>query len=89
MKTYPSNATSCMCDCGCFLIAMEQQCPICGAGNPVYGNRSDIEQEAEGEWEDSEPTPGCCEKCGEKIKGVSVNGLCWSCADDKANKTST
>lgn len=46
-RNFPSDRTSCMCSCGCFLIAMEAHCPICGASNPVYGNKSLTEEEAE------------------------------------------
>jgi hypothetical protein len=51
-KYYPSTETSCMCSCGCFLISIEQDCPICGESNPVYGNKSLSEREAE--YEDRE-----------------------------------
>ncbi len=46
-KFIPPTETSCICDCGCFLISMEQDCPICGGANPVYGNKSIEEREAE------------------------------------------
>ena len=39
-KFIPSHETSCLCDCGCFLISLEPSCPICGNSNPVYGNKS-------------------------------------------------
>lgn len=51
-KFIPTHETSCLCDCGCFLISLEQDCPICGAANPVYGNKSLTELEAE--YEDKE-----------------------------------
>jgi hypothetical protein len=44
-KSIPSHETSCICSCGCFLISLEQDCPICGAMNPVYGNKSLAERE--------------------------------------------
>lgn len=56
-KIIPSTETSCLCDCGCFLIAMESCCPICGAPNPCHGNKSDYESEAEGEWEQENDEP--------------------------------
>ena len=46
-KYIPSTETSCICDCGCFLISLESDCPICGNANPVYGNKSIEERENE------------------------------------------
>lgn len=54
MKYYPPYETSCLCDCGCFLISLEQWCPICGNSNPVYGNKSLTELEAEREDRDED-----------------------------------
>jgi len=48
----PSTETSCICSCGCFLVSSEQWCPICGETNPVFGNKSMAEREAE--YEDRE-----------------------------------
>jgi hypothetical protein len=39
-RIVPYHETSCWCDCGCFLISLEQSCPICGNSNPCYGNKS-------------------------------------------------
>jgi hypothetical protein len=55
-KFIPSHETSYICDCGCFLISLEQSCPICGNSNPVYGNKSLTELEAE--YEDREDRDG-------------------------------
>jgi hypothetical protein len=52
-KYIPPHETSCLCDCGCFLIALEDFCPICGAANPVSGNKSLAE--LENEYTDDDP----------------------------------
>ncbi len=51
-KLVPSDKTSCMCSCGCFLVSVEDYCPICGSSNPCYGNKSREEEEAEFEDRD-------------------------------------
>jgi len=51
-KEIMSHGTSCWCDCGCFLVSSEDYCPICGASNPVYGNRSLAEEESEEQDDD-------------------------------------
>lgn len=49
-----SHETSCLCECGCFLVSIESYCPICGASNPCYGNKSIQEVEAENKDRDDD-----------------------------------